>query len=368
MSYQIFISYRRNGGEALAYLINERLTALGYSVFYDIESLSYGKFNYKLLEVIDECDDIILILPPNALDRCVNKDDWLRLEIEHALKTKKNIIPLMMKQFVWPSEMIPEIQEIRLFNGVEVNFEFFDSVLLRLLNRLSTNLNNNRHTLIEKRLKHILAWGDFDHAVLEKIIKRLELGNEYYIENLVEPLELLSKNMDNIDSVILMITDVTKLSNYEFALKRINKLLVKYVKNGGRLICTHDVIYRRTRNELLQEMYGCKITNFLQTPTVQYIKTDFCLEENAFSELPNSFALNDGEICWGDLAPDVDVFFATEDGIPLVFAREYGKGVCIYLNSGDYKNHPPRSILKPEKYFISLLKTSIHFSYYDKNN
>ena len=44
LAYQIFISYRRSGGEALAYLLNEKLSALGYKVFYDIESLSSGRF------------------------------------------------------------------------------------------------------------------------------------------------------------------------------------------------------------------------------------------------------------------------------------------------------------------------------------
>ena len=34
MSYQIFISYRRIGGEALAYLLKEKLQAAGYSVFF----------------------------------------------------------------------------------------------------------------------------------------------------------------------------------------------------------------------------------------------------------------------------------------------------------------------------------------------
>ena len=27
------------------------------------------------------------------MDRCVAENDWLRLEIEHAIKLKKNIIP-----------------------------------------------------------------------------------------------------------------------------------------------------------------------------------------------------------------------------------------------------------------------------------
>ena len=69
--------------------------------------------------------------------------------------------------------------------------------------------------------------------------------------------------------------------------------------------------------------------------------------------------LHDAEICWGKVAEDVDVYFETEKGIPLVFSREYGNGLCIFLNSGDFKERPPRSILKPEKNFVELLKEAI---------
>lgn len=69
--------------------------------------------------------------------------------------------------------------------------------------------------------------------------------------------------------------------------------------------------------------------------------------------------LHDAEICWGKVAEDVDVYFETESGIPLVFSREYGNGLCIFLNSGDFKERTPRSILKPEKNFVELLKEAI---------
>ena len=77
MKYDIFISYRRDGGDTLSQLIYDRLTHRGYRVFLDIESLNAGKFNEKLLEVIEECKDIVVVLPPNGLDRCNNEGDWL---------------------------------------------------------------------------------------------------------------------------------------------------------------------------------------------------------------------------------------------------------------------------------------------------
>ena len=89
--YDMFISYRRDGGESTAKILRDKLTELGYSVFFDVESLRSGDFNKKLYEVIEGCRDFILVLSPGALDRCVNEDDWVRLEIEHALEKEKNV-------------------------------------------------------------------------------------------------------------------------------------------------------------------------------------------------------------------------------------------------------------------------------------
>ena len=100
--------------------LNEKLSALGYKVFYDIESLSSGKFNAKLLEVIDECNDVLVILPPNSLERCVNEDDWLRLEVAYAIRQGKNIIPIMMKGFEWGKNIPEDIKELKNYNGVIV--------------------------------------------------------------------------------------------------------------------------------------------------------------------------------------------------------------------------------------------------------
>ena len=132
MSYDIFISYRRDGGDTLAQLVYDRLTDRGYKVFLDIESLRSGKFNEKLLDVIDECKDVVLILPPNALERCKNPNDWLYLEASHSIKGKKNIIPLMMRGFTWPEELPAGLEELSNFNGIQDSKDYFDAVIDKL--------------------------------------------------------------------------------------------------------------------------------------------------------------------------------------------------------------------------------------------
>ncbi len=357
MAYEVFISYRRAGGEALAYLINEKLTQMGYHVFYDIESLAGGRFDTKLLEVIDSCEDVVVVLPPNALDRCNDPEDWLRIEVSHAIKAGKNLIPVMMKGFEWPKELPEDMAQLPNYNGEVATFEFFDGFIQRLQRNLLGKTRAQQTG--RKDLKHVLFWSDFDHGTQAKIIKRLALDEGYYVEELVEPVEMLSKPLEHVYAIVLIDTDVTKLSNNDLTLSRINQALVSYVEQGGRLICTHDLIYRRTRNEGLQNMYGCRIKFFEARESVRYYKTDECKESGRFASLPDEFVLHDDEICWGDVAPDVDVYFETEDGRALVFGREYGNGMCLWLNPGDYKEFPPRSILKPEKEFVALLRETL---------
>ena len=120
--YDIFISYRRVSFD-IANLIAMKLTAAGYSVFVDIETLHAGKFNERLLEVIKGCKDFILVLPPNALERCNDETDWVRCEVEHAIKHKKNIIPVMLRNFEWPAaDSLPEsLRDLPMYNGVMIN-------------------------------------------------------------------------------------------------------------------------------------------------------------------------------------------------------------------------------------------------------
>lgn len=137
MKYQIFISYRREGGESLAALLHERFTRMGYRVFYDVESLRSGNFNEKLLDVIEECNDVLLVLPPNGLDRCIgNPEDWVRREIAHAVKCEKNIIPVMMRNFVFPENLPEDIEPVVRMNGVSANMEYFDAVMHKITEQL----------------------------------------------------------------------------------------------------------------------------------------------------------------------------------------------------------------------------------------
>ncbi len=142
MANQIFISYRRDGGDTTAKLICETLKNRGFSVFYDFDTLKGGFFDERILDAIEACNDVVLVLPPHALDRCVNEDDWVRKEISHALSHGKRIIPVMMRGFEFPKNLPKDIAEITRYNGVLFYMEYFDAAIDKIVEKLSSATKN----------------------------------------------------------------------------------------------------------------------------------------------------------------------------------------------------------------------------------
>lgn len=148
--YDIFISYRRSSYDT-ANLIATRLRSVGYSVFFDMETLRAGKFNVQLYEVIEHCKDFIVVLPPEALDRCENEDDWVRMEVCHAMKHNKNIIPIMLNGFKWPEPMPVGMEELCNYQALTANsVEYFDLAMERLQRQY---LLSKRHIPLRKIAK-----------------------------------------------------------------------------------------------------------------------------------------------------------------------------------------------------------------------
>jgi len=158
-NYQIFISYRRDGGEMLGQLLHDRLTQEGYTVFFDVESLRSGKFNDELYRVMEECTDIIVVLPPNALYRCEDAEDWVRKEISFCIEKKKNIIPIMMRGFEFPENLPDDIVELRNYNGISaMEVSSFPWVLEKLTTKflISKPKINNKGNSAKTRENSIL--------------------------------------------------------------------------------------------------------------------------------------------------------------------------------------------------------------------
>lgn len=92
--YDIFISYRREGGKHIARLLKTEMELRGYYSFLDFDELKDGRFDKRIMDAIDAAPIFMFILSKHALDRCVDENDWVRKEIEYAMQTERHIIPI----------------------------------------------------------------------------------------------------------------------------------------------------------------------------------------------------------------------------------------------------------------------------------
>jgi formylglycine-generating enzyme required for sulfatase activity len=134
MAHDVFISYRREGGPETARVICEALRGRGLKVFLDVDDLGASHFDESLLREIEESPNFIVILSPGCLDRCNDENDWLRREIANAIKTEKNIVPIMKEGFVFPQKGIlpDEISSLPRHNAVKYYHEYFDATIDKL--------------------------------------------------------------------------------------------------------------------------------------------------------------------------------------------------------------------------------------------
>lgn len=135
--FDIFISYRREGGFEVAKHIKDLLTRDGYSVSFDMDNLMNGDFNKELLKRVSDCEDFILILDANVfkgtLEGRERQKDWLRMELSEALKKEKNVIPVMLDGFnEFPEELPKDIADVRYKNGPKYDKVYFDAFYEKL--------------------------------------------------------------------------------------------------------------------------------------------------------------------------------------------------------------------------------------------
>jgi tetratricopeptide (TPR) repeat protein len=135
----VFLSYRRtNIPWALA--IFQNLTQHGYDVFFDYDGIASGDFERVILGNITARAHFLVLLTPSALERCDDPADWLRREIETALATQRNTVPLMLEGFDFgtpkiASQLTGTLAALKHYNALSIPPEYFLEAMERLRGR-----------------------------------------------------------------------------------------------------------------------------------------------------------------------------------------------------------------------------------------
>jgi hypothetical protein len=196
------------------------------------------------------------------------------------------------------------------------------------------------------------------NALLEKA-QKYDIKLKYVPLNNPEKLLYYPLNSFFCADLILFITDVSRLSRDDNKRVAIQKRIEHYTENGGLLLAGHDIIYRRTQNDILKDLLGCK-SMFFVIPDNPHIPYELCSEN--YPDLPASFTLKDNEYLVAEWAGDVEILYVhaeqKENGPPiaLITKRPCGDhGVAYWFNSGDkQQNGEPLSLTQPDDHLIEI--------------
>ena len=155
---KIVISYRRLDSEAFSGRIYDRLVQHygKNAVFIDIDKIPYGDdFGAFIGEQLKEADLLLVVIGPRWLEvghdgksRILNEGDWVRAEIETALRLKVRVIPLLINGVKMPgAEELPEsLKELPKINALPVDGGAdFHPHMTRLINAIDRFLNERGH-------------------------------------------------------------------------------------------------------------------------------------------------------------------------------------------------------------------------------
>jgi tetratricopeptide (TPR) repeat protein len=123
-----------------ALAIFQNLTSNGYDVFCDYSGIASGDFEGVILENITSRAHSLVLLTPSALERCGDPADWLRREIETALESRRNIVPLMLEGFDFSTPAIDnqltgKLAGLKRYNALRIPSEYFLEAMGRLRER-----------------------------------------------------------------------------------------------------------------------------------------------------------------------------------------------------------------------------------------
>lgn len=135
----VFISYRRAVSRDRAIVIFNHLRQHGYDVFLDVKTIDSGAFDSVILNQIGARTHFVVLIADGALQRCQNEGDWLRREIEEALKLGRNIVPIIDEGVNFDKEMsyLPSAwrDQFKRINSLPWVHYYFDSALRDLVER-----------------------------------------------------------------------------------------------------------------------------------------------------------------------------------------------------------------------------------------
>lgn len=219
MGNKIFINYRRGDDPGFAGRLFDRLEQhfSQDQIFIDVDHIAPGlDFVHVLEDQVNKCDVLLAIIGKGWIDardefgarRLESTADFVRIEIEAALKLRKRVIPVLVNGAEMPrADQLPEtMKELAVRNAVRLTYERFRSDAQGLIKALTTALEEAEQARIleaEQQRKSTAAAAEAEAqrekqrareiAIAglspEQISKAEELANWEFVKDLANPQE-----------------------------------------------------------------------------------------------------------------------------------------------------------------------------------
>jgi hypothetical protein len=132
--FDVFLCYRHEGSPELAQGVRASLENRGFHVFLDAREMPSGPFPESLLRAIEEAPNFVALLTRDGLARCFQEDDWVRREIAHAIRCRRNIVPLKKADFEFPDGLssLPDIARLKDYHCFTYSHDYHDECIDRI--------------------------------------------------------------------------------------------------------------------------------------------------------------------------------------------------------------------------------------------
>jgi hypothetical protein len=183
MAGKIFINYRREDTAGFAQALFGRLeqSFSAKSLFMDVDSIGAGQdFVRAIEEQVGECDAMLVLIGPKWLNvtdetggrRLENPQDFVRIEVDSALRFGKRVIPVLVQKTAMPrADALPEpLKALALLNAVGLTNERFKADAQGLCRALEATLAEvkeaRRQAEIPAKAEELANWAFIKNSQL----------------------------------------------------------------------------------------------------------------------------------------------------------------------------------------------------------
>lgn len=240
--YDIFISYRRSDGYAVAENFYLALEKRGYRVFFDKKDIKTGEFPKEIEKSINQSNEFLCIVTndyfgfnKDGQQRIRANDDWVRREIEIAISGKKNIFPILIDcQQPEKKDLPKSIVKILEFQSeiYDKSIHTSDTIIDKINDGFSAETHENALVgAIRYQIKDIEISDKEFNIKCKELIKYVETSNVASIEKIINKKDIYDLK-DRYAAFYILFTYYRRLQENKKLVELVEKYHIEFINTN----------------------------------------------------------------------------------------------------------------------------------------